>query len=244
MSRLLLAPGWSMEAAVWEPLRADLAKIAECVSIDWRGIKRRAEFTSRVRVEAARSDAPVIIVGWSLGALAALDFAARDPSLVSKLILIGATSRFTIDDGYDAGQDPRAVLRMSRQLARAPEKTLRRFRMSMFSDRERARGDDARFMADVQARFAGDTVESLIVGLDYLRTVDLRGALPNQPPMLLLHGEEDPICPPQAAKYVVERAERATLRIIPQSGHLPFYTQPHICSREIERFLRGEQVDR
>lgn len=244
MSRLLLLPGWGMEAAVWQPLRAELAIEVECVSIDWRGVKGCEEFTERVRADAAQGDAPVAIIGWSLGALVALDFAARYPTLVSKLILIGGTSRFTIDDGYDAGQDPRAVLRMSRQLARDPEKTLRHFYVSMFSNRERARGDDKRFMADVHDHFAGDTVASLSVGLDFLQTMDLRDTLSKQPPMLLIHGEDDMICPLLAAKYVADRTQQATLRVVPQAGHLPFYTEPRCCAREIERFLRGESVDR
>src|SRR5699024_10469082 len=112
------------------------------------------------------------------------------------------------------------VQRMKRQLIRNRWQTLQRFYTSMFSEREVIQGEEQRFITNVRDYFAGDTLASLSIGLEYLLTADFRTSLDQQPPLLLIHGEHDVICPPEATAYIVEHTERATRRIVPEAGHL------------------------
>ena len=245
MSRLLLLPGWGMENAVWEPILEDLSQEIQLDSFDWRGVKSLAEFSSRV-VTYLNHQQPksLILLGWSLGSLVALDIARQYPSIVSKIILVGGTSRFTaLGREYEAGWHARIVERMKRQLARDPDKTLKAFYTSMFSRKELEQGYDHRFLTDIQTYFEGDDLESLILGLDYLLQVDYRNALTVQAPILLIHGEEDEICPLGAARYISEQAKSAVLRTIPGAGHIPFYTKPGLCLEWVKAFLMGELLD-
>ncbi|RKD25608.1 hypothetical protein BEP19_01305 [Ammoniphilus oxalaticus] len=243
MNTFLLLPGWGMESAVWSLSRSfqdGLAELGELVMVDWRGVRSEVDFMDRVVEKAIGRRAPLMVIGWSLGSLVALDFAKRYPSFVSKLILIGGTSRFTITDGYEqAGYAPRRLQGLKRQLARDPQQTLHAFYESMFSDSERRRGFDQQFIADVEAQFAGDEVASLGGGLDYLRAADARLSLSEQPPLLLVHGEQDSVCPLASAQFIAEQAPIAMLRTIPDAGHVPFYTQPQTCLHWIQSFVKG-----
>jgi non-heme chloroperoxidase len=78
-------PGWSMPAAIWQPQLAALGASRRVVALDPRGqgeseipahgfnIERRA---TDVREFVARYE-PVVLVGWSLGALEALQCVHR-----------------------------------------------------------------------------------------------------------------------------------------------------------------------
>jgi len=234
-----------MESAVWNPILEGLSHEMELDSLDWRGVGDVQEFTRRV-VTYMKDQKPesLIILGWSLGSLVALDIACQFPNVVSGLILLGGTSQFTAMEGeHGAGWHPRVVERMKRQLARDPDKTLKTFYTSMFSQEELERGEERRFLTETQAYFEGDSLESLTLGLDYLLHTDCRDALLEQPPMLLIHGEEDGICPLMAVQSLSQQTKGAVLRTIPGAGHIPFYTQPRICLDWMTSFLRGEPLD-
>ncbi|MGC4377417.1 alpha/beta hydrolase [Fictibacillus sp. Mic-4] len=241
--QLVMLPGWGMESAVWSLLADGLRESFSIQLVDWRGLKTIDGVRKRVN-EYIQQDTmeSFTVIGWSLGSLAAIDIASTYPSKVRHLILLSGTSRFTMDSDYECGVHPKMVERMKRQLMRNKEKTLASFYELMFSTEERRKGEVQRFMGEIGEKFVGDDVHSLRSGLDYLIASDFRSKLEQiSSPVLLIHGEEDAICPFRASQYIEQRIkEKVTIKRLQHTGHIPFFTMPDQCLQWIKEFVGGE----
>jgi len=84
----------------------------------------------------------------------------------------------------------------------------------------------------------GISDQALLEGLDILESVDLRPVLSGiSVPALILHGENDRLCPVQAGRYMHQHIGNSQLKIFPDCGHLPFLTQEKEFNQALENFL-------
>ena len=56
-------------------------------------------------------------------------------------------------------------------------------------------------------------------------------------PILLVHGREDVVAPPEVGEYTCGRVRGARLAIIEGTGHLPHLTAPAAVAREVREFV-------
>lgn len=231
----VLIPGWGMEEQTWESFLPYLHDFPVHI-VHWRNIEDQQDFHRRIK-EIAK-DKEVILIGWSLGALAALQ--VYDSLQTKGLVLLGGTAKFTIDSDYIHGWKGSFVERMKRSLLKEKDATLKRFYVSMFSKTEQEIGAEQAFLK-IAEKFQGDSIDSLQCGLDYLIEIDAREQLQQiEVPLLLLHGESDVTCPPSAAQYIHEKTN-ASLTIIEEAGHALCFTHPERCAKEILQFVKGIQ---
>jgi pimeloyl-[acyl-carrier protein] methyl ester esterase len=246
MKHLVLLPGWGMEPVVWQPFCKQFRRHYSFSSVDWREVKTIEGYKEEVLNHIRRLDlSPCALVGWSLGALVALEVTQKHPDLISHLILIGGTSRFTADpsSSYPMGWASRIVERMKQQLIRYPQPTLNHFYTSMFSPGEQKQGYIQQWMNLIE-QFRDYEIQAYVLGLDYLLQKDCRNGLEQMStPLLCIHGEMDSICPIDAAKEIIKRKKgMAKLRSIPDAGHAPLFTAAKTCADAIQLFL-GESND-
>ncbi|ABS23048.1 alpha/beta fold hydrolase [Bacillus cytotoxicus] len=233
--KLIFIPGWGMEKQVWSPILS-LLQESFAEYIEWHDVKEINEFAKRVEKAAEGYD--VILIGWSLGALVALEVCNNVKT--KGMILISSTAKFTVDERYKHGWKPSFVERMKRNIKKRKNETLSRFYISMFAEEESAVKESFENMIK---EFQGDSTESLQTGLDYLMRADMRERLKDvNVPMLLLHGEQDSICPLPAAHYIKEKTN-ATLKVIHQAGHAICITNFEYCANEINKFIEGIRND-
>jgi pimeloyl-ACP methyl ester esterase len=242
---VLLLHGWSRSSADFAPLAARLSVRHRVIRPDLRGHGRSApgRFTlddlawDVTALAAALDVREATLVGWSLGAQVAL---AAWPSLagrVDRLVLIGATPRFTEGDDWPHGMPARAVEGLALRLRRQPERTLDRFFADCFAPDEL---DDAgRTRISALARAPAPELACALAGLGLLITTDLRTSLPAlTPPTLLLHGDADAICPPGAARAMAALLPRARLELLVGAGHAPFLSREAEVASRIAAFAR------
>ncbi|MCF6094286.1 alpha/beta hydrolase [Microaerobacter geothermalis] len=247
--QIIMLPGWGMEASVWGLFQDKLSKYFDLSFIEWRGVSSLTCFRERViqQIETkieAENKSSLILLGWSLGSLVAFEIATRYPSIINRLIILGGTSRFIKDESeqYHVGWHRRMVERMKFQLQRDKQKCLSAFYQSMFSSGEQERGDHERFLRIVKEKFCGDDTTSLLVGLDYLIQIDLRDKLKLiQAPLLLIHGEDDRICPVSAVQHISGVVKGSEIKILSGVGHVPFFTSVDECFVTIREFVEKEQ---
>lgn len=233
--KIIFIPGWGMEEAVWT-LVLPYFKGYSVQYVNWRNVKEQSEFAERI-IEVAR-DENVILVGWSLGALAAVQ--AHKKIKAKGIVLIGGTAKFTNTSDYTSGWNALHVERLKKNLARRKEDTLKRFYENMFTKDELK--ENKRF-EDIIKHFKGDCIQSLQVGLDYLIETDMREELKEvKVPILLIHGEQDVICPLSAAHSMAEN-ETATLKVVNEAGHALCVTDFEYCVNEIIQFVEGIRHD-
>jgi pimeloyl-[acyl-carrier protein] methyl ester esterase len=178
------------------------------------------------------------VLGWSLGALIALAWAAAAPAQVERLVLVGGTPCFVRQADWRHGVEPDVFASFARDVRADRERTLRRFAALA------AHGDaDAKTVARALHAALADTrttPETLLGGLRVLLGSDVRALLPRiAQPVLVVHGEQDQIAPCAAATYLAATLPRAQIEVIADAGHAPFVTHSGPIAERIERFLHG-----
>ncbi|HDX9609468.1 TPA: alpha/beta hydrolase [Bacillus toyonensis] len=233
--KIIFIPGWGMEENVWD-LVLPYFKGYPAQYIDWRNVKEQSEFAGRI-IDVAH-DENVILVGWSLGALAAIQ--AYKKIKAKGIVLIGGTAKFTNTSDYTSGWNSLHVERLKKNLVRKKEDTLKRFYENMFTKDELK---ENKSFEDIVKHFKGDSIQSLQLGLDYLIETDMREELKEiKVPILLIHGEQDVICPLSAAHSMADNTN-VTLKVVSEAGHALCVTNFEYCVKEVIQFVEGIRHD-
>jgi pimeloyl-[acyl-carrier protein] methyl ester esterase len=234
---LLLAHGWSLSSALFAELVPALARRCRTVTVDLRGHGRSAPapldllaLAADLAALAAHLDLRgATLAGHSLGGLAALAALPALGGRVRALALLSATPCFTVREGWPHGQAARTVEVLAARVRRDPAKAAARFLADAFAPGEEAAATRAAALA---ASAPAADPAALRDGLDVLAREDLRGALAPAAalPVLVLHGEADPIVPAAAARATAALLPRARLHVLPGAGHLPFVARQGVAA--------------
>lgn len=264
---IVLLHGWAMTPAVWAPIQSLLGR-RRSVALALPG---HAGATRAPAAEAAAwSDClatqlppAATLVGWSLGAMLALELAHRYPERVARLVLIGGTARFVADDAPSPaawpGLAPAAVEAFRAGFARDPDATLNRFlALQCLGEADRRgvqtqlgaaltpldtpqqRGRDDSPPAVPAAGKAPETSAraALADGLTLLTCTDLRASLSRiDQPCLLIHGEHDALMPVAAARAMALALPNSRLEVLHGSGHALPLSRSTDCARLSAEFF-------
>lgn len=241
---VVLVHGWSLSSAVFEAEAAVLAPRRRVIAPDLRGHGRSAPgpfsladlagdlaaLLERLDVERA------VLAGWSLGAQVALAALPRVRRRLAGLVLVAGTPRFTAGEGWPHGLPEQSVEVLAHRVRRDPARAVARFFEGMFVDGE----------LDAEGRRRADALRAAIpvpdpaaarAGLDVLAREDLRASLAQVDlPVLLLHGERDPVCPAGASRAMAEAIPGARLALLPGAGHAPFLSRPGTLAEAVLSF--------
>ncbi len=245
---LLALHGWSRSSADLAPLSERLAG-HRVLRLDLRGHGRSTPgpFTlaalaaDLAALAEAEGLAGALLLGWSLGGQVALAALGAHPALrarVAGLVLLGATPRFTVGDGWPHGLPTRAVEGLALRVRRTTVKTLARFLDDCFAPGEL----DAAGLARVERLRDAEPpdTDTALAGLELLASTDLRAGLGGLTlPALVLHGEADAICPVGAGRALAAALPRARLLTFPGLGHSPLLSRPDQVAAAVADFARG-----
>ena len=200
-SRLVMLPGWGTDHRIFGELDLPAGALL--------GRVPRPESVEHV-LDACGPDGAVLL-GWSLGGFWAAEAAARRPTAVGRLVLIGVRRSYPAD----------AVDEMLQELNRDPAACLRDFYRRCFLPAQRA--DYRRFRSGLMESYLeSPDVERLRDGLRYLREVELdEDGLPPVP-TTLVHGTWDAVAPVDEARSIATAAPRTTFCPVEEAGHAAF----------------------
>lgn len=237
---LVLLHGWGLSAAVWKPLLARLQpqRPVHVPDLPGHGNAAPAGATLASWADALLPAVPdnSVLVGWSLGAQLALELAQRHPQKIARLVLIGASPRFTTCEDWPHGLPGATLDDFRAQFDNAPEATQRRF-VALQSLGDRARKTVAGALTDSLTPAGSSHQAALADGLRLLADTDLRPLLSRVvQPVRLLHGSEDKLMPLAAAEWLADQLPGSRLSVFGQSGHAPFLSRPADCASLIEGF--------
>ena len=85
---------------------------------------------------------------------------------------------------------------------------------------------------------------TLLAGLDWLRDTDLRERVEALScPLLLIHGERDPLMPLPASRWLADRLPQARLEVFADAAHAPFLNDPGRFAHLVGDFLHASRID-
>ncbi|MGH8726739.1 MAG: alpha/beta fold hydrolase [Burkholderiales bacterium] len=236
---LVLVHGWGMHSGVWRKEAQELARQFQVHLVDLPGHgKSKEEFSAGfVAALSARLPGRLNVVGWSLGATIALNWALAFPAQARRLALISATPCFGVRADWDCGWPPEKIEVFERELDRGADAALERF-ISL-----QARGEsrtNLRRLRRLVSSAKPPSIASLKTGLDILKTTDLRSALPGiSQPAVVMHGDCDAVVPLAAAKFLASSLPNARLSLFSGCGHAPSLSRPGKFIADLVEFFDG-----
>lgn len=231
--------GWCFGPPVWQPLAAAGVPLQP---LALPGYEPASAVVPALRSLPALAAAlaprlpaqPVDLLGWSLGALLALQLAASYPERVRRLVLLGATARFLAAPDH-AGVDAATLAAFEAELARAAGALQARFALLCAQGEAPAA---ARTVARQLRALPAAAPAVLADGLAVLASADLRAQLPRiAQPVLLLHGAQDALMPPAAAQALAQALPQARCQLLAGHGHALALSAAPAGAAAIEDFL-------
>jgi 3-oxoadipate enol-lactonase len=174
--------------------------------------------------------ARAVVVGLSMGGMAAQALAIAHPEAVAVLVLADTTCWYGETGPRDWGQ--RAETAETQGLASLVDFQLTRW----FSDRTRA---EQREIVDHATRvFLANDVAAYAASCRALGAMDLRQGLARvRCPTLILVGEEDYATPPAMAEDLQRRIAGSELVVLPGVRHLSAVEAPDVVNAHVDRLL-------
>lgn len=236
---LALLHGWGLGSEVWQDVAATLAADFRVHLLSLPGYDGtpddHADFAATADALAAAVPAGALCCGWSMGGLLALAAANRHPGHFGRLALVGSTARFVRNDDWPQAQPAELLDSFRQAIATDPRTTLSRFVMLFNQGDARARAIARALSPQLTGQLPA--AATLLRGLDWLATADLRPALAALDlPVLLLHGEKDPLMPIGAAEALAATIPGARLERFTACAHAPFIAAPETFVDALRRF--------
>jgi pimeloyl-[acyl-carrier protein] methyl ester esterase len=183
-----------------------------------------------------KQDDPCVVVGWSAGAIVALEVTCESPGSLKGLVLIGATPKFCAEEGYSWGVAARNVRAMIMQVRKEPRAVLGRF----FQDVSWPAVESESCLNEKVNAACHIGIEHLVHGLEYLRKMDLRDRLKGiEIPILIIHGKKDRIVPWQAGAWLNRSLPNSRIIIHEGVGHDIPERQAVVLASQIREFLEN-----
>jgi len=247
---LLFIHGWCMSGQVWQ-LQQALADQYRLVTFDLRGhgcstvpvggMEGFAGYgADLVDLMEALDLQDAVLVGWSLGAQVLLKAYAAIASRLAGIVLVGATPRFSAAPHFPFGLPPKEAEGMRLKVRRNLERTLDGFHRQLFVAGELGDPQVAATVNAILARVPVPSAAAALDGLEALMTAEmLHEAASVSCPALLLHGDQDPICLPQASAWLAEQMPASRRLLYPACGHAPFLSRADQFNHDLRQFMEG-----
>ena len=261
---LLFLHGFSLDMTTWHEQWVDLSADHRCVLMDHRGhgsSEHPADGDLSLRsmgrdvaavLEAVAPGRRVVIVGHSMGAIAALALAEVRPDLMSTsvagLVLVG-TSASELVRGAMGSITELVRPRLGSLLSAA--RRVDRLRKAVLASPTDLRGtvvrltqfgpDAPRQVVDHVVQLAGRaSSEVWIDGLAELFETDLRHVLSRVTmPALVIVGEHDRVTPPATGVQLAATLPAGRFLLLEGAGHIAMMERPVELDREIRAFARS-----
>lgn len=214
MSNIVLLHGWGFPAAVFTPLIETLEEDFDVSAPDMPGYADNSASDNNPDV-LKHLEYPALLVGWSLGAIHAMQLALRQPHQVTALVLLAATPCFVNRMNWSAGMDKGVFDDFNRQVNEDSASAMQLF--VRLNSGKRADSQSAVALTDLSNHVTHDALQQ---GMSELAELDLRSCIAEiDIPVLLLHAADDRVVPATASHWLDEQ--------LPDSNRVEFQTGGH-----------------
>lgn len=239
---LVLLHGWSMNLRVFDALAAQLESTFELIAVDLPEHGRSAAALLPTNIDAlAAALQPcvppgAIVLGWSLGGMAALALASAAPASISRLILVASTPCFVARADWAHGMPPAVLEGFAARLRTDTHATVHDFLELQLRGSPQASVMLRAQQAALESHGSASD-DALATGLQLLRQTDLRERLPGiDLPALVVAGQYDRVTHPAAGRALAAALPRGEYLEFGRTGHAPMLSHPVELAAKIIEF--------
>lgn len=175
-----------------------------------------------------------ILVGHSIGAIAAMLASIQCPTQFGKLILLGASPRYFDAEGYAGGFQKSDIDAIYAAVTTNYQSWARSFAAAATGENN---AEHSKRLAESLTRIPQDM---LLTVLCSILQADIRSSLPEVTlPTLIVQSMKDYFVPLPVAEYLHEKIPNSQLEIIDAEGHLPHITNPDKLIEVIRAFVEA-----
>jgi pimeloyl-[acyl-carrier protein] methyl ester esterase len=180
------------------------------------------------------------LVGWSLSVSLILKLLNSYVLPVDSLVLIDGTPCFVSREDFPHGLPHAVVKRMIKRVGSHFTRALDEFHgllLSANDAKDEKKSEIWDLLTNEQYLPERQTARDLLTSLAF---EDLRNEVAALTlPALLMHGDQDKICPAGASHYMKEHLACAEIALFPEVGHAPFLTQAADFNKRMSAFLQS-----
>lgn len=178
------------------------------------------------------------VIGISMGGFIALELTLRHPEMVEKLVLTSTSAGGP--PHVQPGQEMTAMLMRDRSGVEVGELAKQNYKMIMAPGYCESHPDDWERIAE-NARYRPQTLEMYLRQLQACMGHNASDRLEQiKAPTLVVHGDVDPLVPPDNGRYLAAHIPGARLIMYEQVGHIPIVERADDYNRAVLAFLAGE----
>ena len=242
---LVLLHGWAMRSGMWGSVVAELAPRFRVHAVDLPGHGHSATVepwtldavVERVAAAFAGQEAPLAVVGWSLGGTVALHWARASPERIGRLALVCSTPCFVARHDWPHAMAAATLAQFGDELRVAHRLTLLRFLTLQL----RGSDDGKSTLAAMRGHLFGrpDPAPAVLTdALAALAATDLRPHAPEiRQPALVIAGERDTLTPCAAGAWLARAMPNARYAAIAGAAHAPHLSHPAQFAAALDGFL-------
>ena len=240
---LVLVPGLAATGEFFAPLARELADGHRVVTVELptRGPATVRQAAERLAEVLDRSDLNgAVLLGWSLGASVAWEYLDRfGAGRVSALVSVEQTPRLTLAPDWPhaafGGLDAAGVDGLRETIANDQAAFAEQLVRGSFAAGREPNPALVRTLVSEALRWTPQACASLLAdaaGQDYRSRVAALAL-----PVLLVHGAKSQVYPTAVGRWLADTIPGAELRLLDESGHLPFLEQPRDFIRTVSDFI-------
>lgn len=241
---VFLIHGWAMSTQIWASVIDRLVTAGhEVVALDHRGCGRSDRDFADLSIEAIASDVdeissalglrPVVLNGWSMGGMVAVEAARRmGPRSAGLVLTCGATPRLTRAEDFPYGAEPGSYDGLGDAIAADRGGFFRGLAGSVCAR------DIGQPMVDWMERIFLDSSPRAYRALSAAGSIDQRAALTSLLiPVLSCIGDKDQVISPDLGVQAAACARSGEVARFADSGHAPFLEEPEHYLQVLREFL-------
>lgn len=245
----LFVHGWGMNHRVWLPVLEKLPDWIEASAVDLPGHGQRynesftdlQSLTEDVRVQCDEIKKPgqaLVLIGWSLGALACLNLLTEKFAAVDGLLVVSSNPCFVSRDDWSDGISAEVFEQFGESLKADFSATIRRFLSLQVKGSESGRATLRNLREKILQQPVPDGA-SLDAGLEILKQVDLRLTLQHiKQPVSWALGAQDGLVNPQLSCVLGQLMSDTQVKVYEKAGHAPFLSDTDEFVQQLTSFIK------
>jgi len=211
----LFLPGWGFDGRIVRLLKPAANWISPETLLDPESIK-----TDLLHFLHAENIRKVRMIGWSMGAMLGLEFAAEHRDLIESLVLVSLRAHWPVTE----------INEIRAEFSRNPEAFLKSFYRKCFLGDKQAYRKFSTALEPLYLAAMNTNNERLQRGLDFLSSFKIPPCRPDIPTRLV-HGKQDIIAPVKE----MARIPGADVEILDHAGHFVFLHEDSTLQHELKK---------